>query len=395
MAGQYSPIQFFRKVSNKYLIDYFEKKNIHLDIDLYAVEENDGKTIFTAFKKLDEITRHNIESDFQRVHAMANEIGVIALLEEATLLDNFNFIDMFKIRLHSFHDKAMFAYLDSPEYWQAASLIFQAKRLTASSWRTINNLPKFQKTFTDIDIKLLSKAIGEYFFDKEGRGKRCKIEHYNRGKMDFFYAFPEDFAKSEVEWIKDTLQDLPHTMAFEIIFVYCQEKDTLSIYARKNAKNILKLQQLFALHILKQQLTTFTPMVENKVYDLEFLVEKDFNFVIAEDSDIYSIKILQATATVRLNPKEKITVTSCPDKNINAVHERLAKLNLEGVYISQVVLKAVLKPSKGKELRFKQFSITAPDKCNLSMFGEDLLIRNVLKASGIEPQSTNLSLPWL
>jgi hypothetical protein len=184
-------------------------------------------------------------------------------------------------------------------------------------------------------------------------------------------------------------------MAFEIIFVYCQEKNTLSIYALKNAKNILKLQQLFASHIIKQELTTFTPMVENKIYDLESLVEKDFNFVITEDSDIYSIQILQASATAQLNPKEKVTVTSCPDKNSNAVHDRLAKINLEGFYISQIVLKAVFKPSKGKELRSKQFSITAPDKCNLTMFGEDLLIRNVLKASGIEPQSTNLSLPWL
>lgn len=395
MAGQYSPIQFFIKVSNKYLIDYFEKKNIHLDVDLYSVEENDGKTIFNAFKKLDEITRHNIEADFQRVHDIANVIGIIALFEEATELDNFYFIDMFKKYLHSFHDKAMFAYIDSPEYWQAASLIFQAKRLTASSWRTIINVPKLKEAFVDIDIQLLSKAIGEYFFDKEGRGKRCKIDHYRRGKLDYFYAFPEDFSKSEVEWVRDTLLDLPHTMAFEIIFVYCQEKASLSIYAKNNSKNIPKLQQLFSQYILKQRLSGFTPLVESKIYNLEALVERDFNFVIAEDSEIHSVKILQARATCKLNPKEKITVSSCPDKNINAVHDRLAKINLEGFYISQVVLKAVFKPSKEKELRFKQFSITGPDKCNLTMFGEDLLIRDVLKASGIEPESTNLSLPWL
>jgi len=395
MAAQYSPKQFFRKVSNKYLIDYFEKKNIYLDVDLYSVEESDAKTIFNAFKRLDEVTRHNIEADFQRVHDIANVIGIIALLEEATELDNFHFIDMFKEHLHSFHDKAMFAFLDSPEYWQAASLIFQAKRLVASSWRTIVNLPKLKESFVNIDIKLFSKAIGEYFFDKEGRGNRCEIEHYRRGKLDYFYAFPEDFSKSEVEWVRDTLQDLPHTMAFEIVFVYCQEDATLSIHAKKNAKNIPKLQQLFSQYILKQPLTGFTPLVESKVYNLEALVERDFNFVIADDSEIHSIKILQARATCKLNPKEKITVASCPDKNINAVHDRLAKINLEGFYISQVTLKVIFKPSKEKELSFKQFSITAPDRCNLTMFGEDLLIRDVLKASGIEPESTNLSLPWL
>lgn len=184
-------------------------------------------------------------------------------------------------------------------------------------------------------------------------------------------------------------------MALEIIFVYCQEKNTLSIYAKKTAKNIPKLQQLFGQYILKQQLTSFTPVVESKVYNLEALVEKDCNFVIDENSDIHSVQILQATASCKLKPKEKVKVISCPDKNVNAVHDKLAKLKLEDVYISQVVLKAIFKPSKGKNLRHKQFSITTPDKYNLSMFGDDLLIRNVLSASGIEPQSTNLSLPWL
>lgn len=393
MAGHYSPKQFFRKVSNKFLIDYLAQNNIDFGIDLHAVDEHDAESLFSAFKKLDVLTRQNIEADFQRVHSMASEIGIVALTEEAKEFDNFHFIDQIKT-LNSLHNKAMFAYLDSPEYWQAASLIFQAKNISSSAWRLINSLPEMQTPFTDIDIKLLSTAIGEYFFDKEGRGKRCKIEHYKRGKLDYFYAFPEDFAKSEVEWVKDTLKDLPHTMAFEIIFVYCQEEASLSLYAKKNTKNIPQLQQLFSQHILKQQLTNFTPVVENKVYNLEALVEADFDFVIAENSEIFSIKILQATATCKLNPKEKITVASCPNKNINAVHKRLVKLNLENIYISQVAFKAIFKPANGKELRAKQFSISTPDKCSLGLYGDDLMIRDVLKASGVEPQSTNLSLSW-
>jgi len=40
MAGQYSPKQFFRKVSNKFLIDYIERKNIVFDLDLYAIYDH-------------------------------------------------------------------------------------------------------------------------------------------------------------------------------------------------------------------------------------------------------------------------------------------------------------------------------------------------------------------
>ena len=292
------------------------------------------------------------------------------------------------------HNKAIWAYLDSPDYWQAASMFFQANTIPSASWKTIKNLPVLKESFDATEIKLLSTAIGEYFFNNEGRGKRCKIEYYKRGKLDYFCAFPEDFAKSEIEWISDTLQDLPHTMAFEIIFVYCQEDCTLALYAKKNAKNIPHLQRLFVQNILKTQLTSFTPVIENKIYNLEALVENDFHFVISEESEIFSVQILQARSTCKLNPKSHITVTECPNKNKNAVHEKLAELKLEHRYIREVTLKVSFIPRPNKTKQTRTFTITMPDKCSLSYFGDDLIIREMLVSSGIEPQSLNLNLDF-
>lgn len=391
MAGQYSHRQFFRNISNKFLIDYLEQKNIDFDLDLNAIYDHEVELIFDAFLKLDDLTRHNMESDFQRIHALATDGGIIALTDEAREFDNFAFIETIQ-SICGLHNKAIWAYLDSPDYWKAASTLFQASSIPTTSWRKINSLPALQKPFTEIDIKLLSKAIGEYFYNKEGRGKQCKIEHYKRSKLDYFCAFPEDFAKSEVEWISDTLQDLPHTMAFEIIFVYCQEKSTLDIYAKKNAKNIPQLQQLFIQYLLKADLTSFSPVFENKIYDLEALVEADFIFVIAEGSDIFSVQILQARSTCRINPKSHITVTECPNRNKNAVHEKLAELKLENRYISEVTLKVAFIPRPNKTKQIRTFSISMPDKCCLGNFGDDLIIREMLISSGLEPQSVNLNL---
>tara|TARA_R110000851_G_C13101874_1_gene568643 strand:+ start:6936 stop:8120 length:1185 start_codon:yes stop_codon:yes gene_type:complete len=394
MSGQYSPKQFFRKVANKFLIDYIEQKGIDFDLDLYSIYDHEVDIIFRAFIKLDEATRRAMESDFQRIHALANDGGIVALTDEAREFDNFNFLET----IHSIcglHNKAMWAYLDSPDYWQAASMFFQANSIPSASWKTIKGLPVLQSPFKETEIKLFSTAIGEYFFNKEGRGKRCKIEHYKRGRFDYFCAFPEDFAKSEIEWIRDTLQDLPHTMAFEIIFVYCQDECTLALYAKKNAKNICHLQRLFVENIIKAQLTNFIPVLENKTYDLEALVESNFNFVTAAESDIFSVQILQARSTCKLNPKSHLTIAECPNKNKNAVYEKLSELKLSDRYISEVSLKVSFIPRPNKTKQTRNFTITMPDKCTLGYFGDDLIIREMLIASGIEPQSVNLSLPCM
>ena len=83
MSGHYSPKQFFRKVSNKFLIDYLEQKGIDFDIDLYSIYDHEVDIIFNAFIKLDEKTRHAMESDFQRIHALASDGGIVALTDEA------------------------------------------------------------------------------------------------------------------------------------------------------------------------------------------------------------------------------------------------------------------------------------------------------------------------
>jgi hypothetical protein len=393
MAAQYSHKHFFRKVANKLLIDYLDQNDIEFDLDLYAIKEHEADLIFDAFLKLTDKTRHKMESDFQRVHALATDGGIIALTDEAKELDNAKFIETIQL-ICGEYNKVMWAYLDSPEYWQAASIFAQASSIPSASWKIIKNLPALQQPFNENDIKLLSTAIGEYFFNREGRGKRCKIDHYKRGKLDYFCAFPEDFAKSEVEWLQDTLQDMPHTMAFEIIFIYCEHTATLDLYAKKNAKNIPQLQQLFVEYILKAELTEFSPYIENKVYELEPLIEADFNFITPENSSIFSVLILKARSTCFTKSNSHITVSEYPNQNKNAVHDKLTELGLKDRYISEVTLKVSFIPRPNKPSYTRTFTLSL-DGCNLKYYGDDLIIREMLIASGIEPQSVNLSLPCM
>ncbi|MDO7084483.1 hypothetical protein WNY51_02610 [Pseudocolwellia sp. AS88] len=394
MAEPYSPKQFFRNVYNVFLIQYFEKNNIEFPLDLYAIKEKQVAVIFDAFLTLDDDTRHKIESDFQKVHALATDAGIISLIEEAKEFENHKFIDTLQ-GISGLHAKAMWAFIDSPEYWQGASILYQTKIIPSSYWVKINELPALEQPYTSKDVEFLAQAIGEYFFNNEGRGKRCKIDHYKRGKNDYFFAFPEDFAKTAVEWLDNDLQSIPHQMAFEIVFVYCEHTATLDLYARKNAKNIPHLQELFALYILKAKLTNFTPFVENKSYDLEPIFEAGFEFNIPDKSDVYTVQILSAEVTCKNNPSSHVTVTISPNKNKDAVRDRLLKIRTQTEYVSGVKLKVFFKPNGMRTKPAKVVTISMPDKCNLGCSDDDILISEILSASGIEPQPINMSLPCL
>jgi hypothetical protein len=393
MAEPYSPKQFFRNVYNVFLMQYFEKNNIDFPLDLYAINEKQVDAIFDAFLTLDDGTRRKIESEFQKIHALATDAGIISLIEEAKEFENHQFIDSLQ-GISGLHGKAMWAFIDSPEYWQGASMLYQTRIIPSSYWTKINQLPALEQAFTGNDIELLAQAIGEYFFKNEGRGRQCKIDHYKRGKNDYFFAFPEDFAKTAIEWVDNDLQSLPHQMAFEIVFVYCEHTATLDLYARKNAKNIPHLQELFALYILKAKLTNLTPYVESKSYDLEPIFETGFEFDIPDKSDIYTIQILSAEVTCKNNPSSHVLVSISPDKNKDAVRDRLLKIRSKTEYISAVKLKVFFKPNAMRTKPAKAVPISMPDKCNLGCSDDDILISEILAASGIEPQPLNLSLPW-
>ena len=77
------------------------------------------------------------------------------------------------------------------------------------------------------------------------------MEPYRRHQREYFFAYPEDFAQSGVEWVSNTLKMLAHHPAFEIIFVYCQAEGSLDIYAPRNSKAVSALQKAFARTILK------------------------------------------------------------------------------------------------------------------------------------------------
>lgn len=384
MAAQYSNRHFFRNTPNRYLALLFKLKNIQLDVDFATLKENDEDALLNAFNQLSDSEKAGIEAEFQDVNALACEGGVAALIDEAGFHEDEDFVESIAA-IDGFHAKVMWAFLEKPTYWRGATMFLHADNVSASYWKKRNDLPKVSPHVEEGDIKTLAMAISEYFYHKEGRGKNCKVEPYRRNNREYFFAYPEDFAQSAVEWVGDTLKSQAHHPAFEIIFVYCEAEGSLDVYAPKNTKAVPELRKLFAKAILKLEVLE-DGKIDKRVYALEPMAVGDFSFNITPELGIESVIVTRLRLTLKAGSKRRITLEADTKANPNAVYDLLEELNPSAHHITQVGVKVIFDAEEGKRPKTRSFNITYPNSCALNNDGKDLLIRKMLAQSGIEPQ---------
>ena len=385
MAAQYSNRHFFRKTPNQYLAKFFEAKGIQLDVNINQLKEQDAEAMQAALNKLTTVQITDIEAQFQGINALACEGGILALVDEASFHNDDAFINEIAA-IDGFHAKAIWAFLNKPNYWRGAAMFLHADNVSASYWKKRNDFLKLPPYLEDSDTDALAKAISHYFSGKEGRGKNCIVEPYRRNRKEYFFAYPEDFAQTAIEWVEGTLKNQAHHPAFEIIFVYCEAEGSLDIYAPKNSKAIPDLQALFAKHILK--LDGLSEWQKDKrVYELNPVLEKGFEFKIEPTDCIASVLVTRLRVTIKEDRKKRITIEADPYKDDKAVYSLLERLNLPPYDVTQLSLKVTFEPVGGAKAKSRRVNITYPNSCALNHDGNDLKIRKMLAQSGLEPKA--------
>ncbi|CAA9890369.1 conserved hypothetical protein [Candidatus Methylobacter favarea] len=384
MAGQYSHKQFFRKIPPAQLASYFATQQVDLGIDFSTYNEKQVDGLFAAFTALPEDQQTAIEAEFQDIHAMACEGGVAALIDEAAFHEDDSFVASIAA-IDGFHAKVMWAFLEKHHLWQGATLFLHADNVSSSYWKKRNDFPQVPPDFEDNAIKALADSISAYFNKTEGRGRNCKVEPYRRHNKEYFFAFPEDFGLSAVEWVSNYLKSRASHPAFKIIFVYCESEGSLDIYAPKNTKAVPELQKIFAKTILNfDSLQDGT--IDKRVYNLDPLADAEFTFQVEPESGIEQIVVTQLRLTLKHGTKRRIVLEADTKNNPQAVYDLLAKLNPPAYFITQSRIKVIFEAKLGKRARTRTFNITYPNSCALGHDGDDLKIRKILEKSGIEPK---------
>ena len=387
MATQYQHRQFFRRVPNALLACYFEDRGVNLNLDFEKLTETQVEPLFEAFTALPEERQATMEVDFQDVNALATDGGVEALLNEAEFYQDETFPEDISA-IDGYHAKAMWTLLHKPKYWKGASALLHADTVAGRFWKKRNDLPKVPPHVDEEDIDQLAKSISHYFNKTEGRGRNCKVEPYRKvetGK-EYFFAYPEDYGQSGVEWERNSLTTRSRHPAFEIIFVYCEAEGSLDIYAPKNTKAVPELQKIFAKAILKLD-TLADGTIDKRVYDLDPLADPNFEFQFPPGSGISEAIVTKIRLTLKHGSRRRITLEADTARNDMAVYDLLKKLDPPPYYITQVSIKTLFEAEPGKRAGSRPFNVTYPNSCNLNHEGRDNIIRQMLAASGIEPQA--------
>ena len=385
MASPYSHKHFFRKIPSDQLANYFVSKEIDLGIDFSTFSNKQIDSLFAALINLPENQQIEIEAEFQDIHAMACDGGIQALIDEAAFHQDGDFVESIST-IDGLHAKVMWTFIEKRHLWQGATLFLHADNVSTSYWKKRNDLPHVPPDVEEIAIQDLADAISAYFHKAEGRGRNCKVEVYRRHNKEYFFAYPEDFGLSTVEWIGNSLKNRARHPAFEIIFVYCESEGSLDIYAPKNTKAVPELQKIFAKTILHVD-TLPDGTIDNRVYDLNPMADSEFQFQVEPESGIERIDVIQLRLTLKYSQKQRITLEADTKHDPSAVYDLLELLKPPPYFITLARVKVIFEPKPGKRARTRTFNITYPNSLSLGHDGDDLKIRNMLTKSGLEPKT--------
>ena len=392
MGRHYSTKEFFRQMPNALLARYFHARDLFPDLDIAAMKEAQTDALFTAWLELPDGQPNALDAEFREIFEMSSEKGFAAIRDEAewqlrsepqALME---FVEKLAT-LANHHERAMITFLDHAEFWKGATRFYHAD--TLPYWRKRKNLPRKPAAVHEDSRRELANQIRGYFHHTEGRGKNCVVEAFRRGDLDYFFAYPEDYSQQSVEWVNGEFNRRQHNPAFEVIYVYCEKEGSLDLNFRGSYKAIEPLQGMFATTILKLPELP-ADQKDGRIYDLNPLRRKSFEFVFDVASGIQSVAVKKLRLSSEVKKGDRITLEADAAANAEAIYDLLDKVagavplhlhNVSQVELVASVLMDANKPPKSVTIR-----ITHPNSCSLKYDEVDLKLRDMLADSGIEPK---------
>ena len=392
MARHYSTRSFFRQIPNALLARYFERQGVLVGLDWPAIKETNPEELFAAWLALPDAQRKIMDVEFAEIFEMSCEKGFRAIIDEASWYmqadtDALSEFVRTLSDLPNHYHRAMVIYLDHGEYWNGATRFYHAD--TLPYWRKRKRLPHLPATVDETSLENLAAALRTYFHHTEGRGNNCVVEPLRRRELDYFFAYPEDYSQQSIEWVEGTFGRRPHNPAFEVIYVYSQNEGSLDLNFRGSYKAIEPLQGMFATAILKLAELPPDPKDE-RVYDLNPLRQKSFDFTYAVDSGIEMVVLKKLRLSSKMNKGDRITLEADANRDPGAVYDLLDKIGksvpLHLYNVTQVDISASIVVDNNKPPKVVTIRITHPNSCSLKYDETDLKLREMLHASGIEPK---------
>ena len=380
MTRHYSARSFFRQIPNDLLARYGESRGLGSELDL------------AVWLELPEDRRQGLEAEFREIFEMGCEKGTWAILDEAhhRWRDDPGrltaFIETLSLQPSHSH-RALVTRLNHRECWRGATRVRQADPLP--HWLKRKHLGHRPAAMDPSSLEHLADLIRTYFQRSEARGGHCLVEPSRRGGLDYFHAYPEDYSERRIEWVGGELVLRQHYPAFEVVFVYSREEGSLDVNFPGPYRALQPLQEMFAAAILK--LDRLPDPGDGRVYDLDPLRRRGFEFVCRRGSGIESVAVRLLRLSSRARRGDRVTLEADDSIHPDAIHDVLEildeRISLRLFSVTRAELVARVAADGGKPAGRVPICLTSPDSCSLGYGELDLKLRSMLKDSGLEPAS--------
>ena len=392
MNKNYSPQDFFACVPKVFLKQYFDNHHVMQDVDFQSTDNDLNQKILVSWSVLDEAQRNEMETHFQEIHALANEKGMNALIDEALFCGEALNNTFEENELVGFEARAFWSFLNRESLWKNALSLNYADNLI--HWKKRSELGDYPAKVDEPTIQSFTKALADYFGNGLYMGKNCQVDCLKRvvdeKNYDYFFAYPEDFARVIRDWDGESAKKINpkvHRKALEVIFLYCREQQELEIWCQFPSRVVKDLQKIFAKEILGIELTK--PVKVKKEYELDAFKQSMPNLIFAPQTGIESIRVNKLRITMS-HSKDKITLEANTHDDPQAVYKLFEKLknSVSGdvMNITQVGLVAQFVLAENGKPQTRKFSMSYPDSCSLKHTGKDAILRQMLIDSGIQPK---------
>ena len=398
MAGQFAHRHFLRMAPNAALEPYFKGRGLLEQVSFEGRSETDIDEIYDAWQALPSSQRAAVDVDFSEIDSLSTEEAMATLVAEAGYLQ-VELGDEFS-REGGFHDKAFSVFLHHRDLFDRALQLVGADDHPTRYWYKRNDLPDLRVPTDDDTVATLGSTLRYYFKQAEGRGHVCVVEPCQREDSTYFFCYLEDFARADqVFGAGDRLEKTHRRPAFGVIFVVSPSRHSLDVYYEGTRKTVKTLETIFSRVVFGFDLPERR---ETTVFELNALKDRAFPFLYDPPSGITGVVVKQLIFSAIGGIKRQTMSRADTSRSRYAVYDFMdeifdttgaasaasEKLPLAAFNIIQARLQVSLQPIPRRRTPTRTFSISFPNGCSLGHDGQDAVIRDMLRLSGIEQRPT-------
>jgi len=387
MARHYSLLSFLRKADKGLLRRYLTGEQLSEGIDWDAFTTRHLDPVFNVIAAASDDLRSRINRDFNDIWELGSEGGTKTIIDEGL------FHGLQLARTVSEWDDPMnvafWTFLEHPRVFDVACKFNYSDNLPKRSWRKRIDIDYSEPATDDDSKERLGCEIAAYYFRKEGRGRVCHVDHYRRGDMLYWFAHPQDYASSSLEYDENSeFQQRTIRPAFEVIFVFETEFMTLDTFIQGSGQTVEDLEQIWGQVILGIELGP--PTYQKGIFDLDPLKKPGFNFRIDPMSGIEDVSVKKLRFKIPGSSNQRLALEADPRENKNAVYDLLnrviadGKISLDHIFLTNVTLQFVFRSDGRRHSKTINCDLSYPNGCSLKHDPKDEIARQHLIDWGID-----------